>query len=39
VTSWVRATSANLDAELWRAVSDWLADSWPFERFEYAARA
>ena len=39
VTSWVRATSANLDAELWRAVGDWLADSWPFERFEYAARS
>ena len=39
VESWVRATSADLDAELWRAVSDWLADSWPFERFEYAARS
>jgi hypothetical protein len=39
VTSWVRATSANLDSELWRAVSDWLADSWPFERFAYAARS
>ena len=38
VMSWVRATSAKLDVELWRAVSDWLADSWPFERFEYAAR-
>jgi RimJ/RimL family protein N-acetyltransferase len=39
VTSWVRATSANLDAELWRAVSDWLADFWPFEQLEYAARS
>lgn len=39
VTSWVRETSANLDAELWRAVSDWLADSWPFERLKYAARS
>jgi hypothetical protein len=39
VTSWARATSANLDAELWRAVGDWLADPWPFERFEYAARS
>jgi RimJ/RimL family protein N-acetyltransferase len=38
VTSWVRATSSNLDADLWRAVSEWLADSWPFERFEYAPR-
>ena len=39
VTSWVRETSANLDAELWRSVSDWLAGSWPFQRFEYATRS
>jgi RimJ/RimL family protein N-acetyltransferase len=39
VLSWVRAASAELDAELWRAVSAWLADSWPFERVEYAARS
>ncbi|MFL5952358.1 MAG: GNAT family N-acetyltransferase [Gaiellaceae bacterium] len=39
VQSWVRATSASLDAELWRAVSDWLADSWPFERISYAPRS
>ena len=32
-------TRVDLDAELWRAVSDWMADSWPFERFEYAARS
>ena len=32
-------TSASLDSEFWRAVSDWLADSWPFERVEYAARS
>jgi RimJ/RimL family protein N-acetyltransferase len=39
VLSWVRAASADLDAELWRAVSAWLAESWPFERVEYAARS
>jgi RimJ/RimL family protein N-acetyltransferase len=39
VLSWVRATSADRDAELWRAVSDWLADSWPFARIEYAPRS
>jgi RimJ/RimL family protein N-acetyltransferase len=39
VLSWVRAASAELDAELWRAVSAWLADSWPFEQVEYAARS
>jgi RimJ/RimL family protein N-acetyltransferase len=38
VQSWVRATAADLDLELWRAVSDWLADAWPFERVEYAPR-
>jgi hypothetical protein len=36
VTSWVRATHAELDGELRRAVSRWLADQWPFERVAYA---
>ena len=39
VRSWVRASRAELDVELWRAVADWLADEWPFERVEYAERA
>ena len=38
VTSWVRASRAELDAPLWQAVSDWLATAWPFERVDYAAR-
>ncbi len=38
VQSWVRASRAELDAPLWRAVSEWLADEWPFERVAYAAR-
>jgi hypothetical protein len=38
VLSWVRAGRAELDVELWRAVSDWLADVWPFERVAYAGR-
>ena len=38
VLSWVRASRAELDAELWRAVSAWLASDWPFERIDYAAR-
>jgi hypothetical protein len=25
--------------ELWRAVSEWLADAWPFERVAYAERS
>lgn len=36
--SWVRASRAELDAPLWRAVSDWLAAEWPFRRVEYAPR-
>jgi hypothetical protein len=39
VQSWVRASRAELDAQLWRAVTDWLADKWPFERVAYTARS
>jgi hypothetical protein len=38
VLSWVRASRAELDAPLWRAVRDWLSSEWPFERVAYAAR-
>jgi hypothetical protein len=38
VLSWVRASRAELDLQLWRAVKDWLADDWPFERVTYADR-
>jgi RimJ/RimL family protein N-acetyltransferase len=38
VLSWVRASRAELDEPLWRAVSNWLAEDWPFERVAYAAR-
>jgi RimJ/RimL family protein N-acetyltransferase len=37
--SWVRESRAHLDAPLWRAVREWLASDWPFDRVEYAARA
>ena len=39
VLSWVRASHAELDAPLWRAVSEWLASDWPFDDVEYASRA
>jgi hypothetical protein len=39
VLSWVRVGRAELDAPLWQAVSDWLADDWPFETVAYAERA
>jgi hypothetical protein len=38
VTSWVRASRAELDEPLWRAVSDWLDDEWPFAHVDYAER-
>jgi len=38
VRSWVRAADADLDAVLYRVVTDWLATSWPFGRIEYAVR-
>ena len=37
--SWVRASHAQLDTSLWRAVSEWLASDWPFANVEYAPRA
>ena len=38
VLSWVRASAADLDHDLWAAVSEWVTECWPFERVEYAAR-
>ena len=38
VSSWVRASRAELDVPLWRAVSDWLANEWPLANVEYAPR-
>jgi RimJ/RimL family protein N-acetyltransferase len=39
VRSWVRARDASLDTPLYDAVTRWLADDWPFERVDYAARS
>lgn len=36
--SWVRASHAELDTALWRAVRDWLETDWPFDDVEYAPR-
>jgi hypothetical protein len=38
VRSWVRASRPELDVQLWQAVTDWLADEWPFEHAAYAER-
>jgi hypothetical protein len=36
VESWVRASRAELDDPLRRAVDGWLRSEWPFERVSYA---
>lgn len=38
VSSWVRADHSDLDVELWRTVSDWLANDWPFNQIRYEPR-
>jgi hypothetical protein len=38
VRSWVRSDRAALDEPIWRVVSDWLREEWPFGRVAYAAR-
>jgi hypothetical protein len=38
VRSWVRASHAELDRELYAAVRGWLERDWPFASVEYAPR-
>jgi hypothetical protein len=38
VQSWVRASRAELDVPLWRAISAWLKTSWPFSDVSYDDR-
>lgn len=38
VRSWVTLRRAEMDEPLWKTVSDWLAEVWPFERPLYALR-
>lgn len=38
VSSWVRASRAEMDVVVWRAVSDWLREEWPLKEFRYAER-
>jgi hypothetical protein len=38
VRSWVRASQAELDVELWRTVVGWLDGEWPFRTVDYAPR-
>src|SRR4051794_67179 len=38
VLLWVRASHAQLDERLWRAVSEWLGRDWPFRSVRAAGR-
>jgi RimJ/RimL family protein N-acetyltransferase len=38
VRSWVTASRGEMDPVVWRSVSEWLAERWPFETFAYAIR-
>lgn len=38
VSSWVRVSHAEMDTVVWRELSEWLTESWPFARFAYGAR-
>ena len=38
VSSWVRASRAEMDVVTWQAISTWLATDWPFTTVEYATR-
>jgi hypothetical protein len=39
VTSWVRASRAEMDRPVWQHLSEWIAEDWPFADPYYAQRA
>jgi len=38
VSSWVRASRAEMDVVVYRSLSTWIGEAWPFESPDYAAR-
>jgi hypothetical protein len=38
VSSWVRASRAQMDIVTWEAISTWLETDWPFTTVQYGAR-
>jgi hypothetical protein len=38
VKSWVRESRAEMDMVIWRSVSRWLVEEWPFRNPLYAER-
>ena len=39
VRSWVRESRAEMDPVVWRSLSRWLVEEWPFQIVEYASRS
>jgi hypothetical protein len=39
VRSWVRASRADMDVLLWRAMTAWLQSDWPFANVDFADRS
>lgn len=38
VRSWVRSSRSEMDSIVWQALSEWLAEDWPFRTVSYATR-
>jgi hypothetical protein len=38
ISSWVTASRAELDTTVWRLLSTWISESWPFRHPSYAPR-
>jgi len=38
VSSWVRESRAEMDTVVWRALTEWIGEAWPFSHFYYAER-
>jgi hypothetical protein len=38
VSSWVRESRAEMDPIVWRALTEWIGEAWPFSHFYYADR-
>ena len=39
VSSWVRETRAEMDKVVWMALTEWIANAWPFSHPHYAERS
>lgn len=38
ISSWVRASRAEMDTVVWKSLTGWIAAEWPFDDPEYAPR-